>query len=203
MKELQDVISTNVEEWKPIPNWEGYYEASNLGRIRSVDRDIVTKSGKTQHWKSQIITATINKTNGYAYVRLNSPLFSKSYTVHRLIALSFVLNPDPTKFNQVNHKDENRTNNTATNLEWCDCSYNLSYGSRKEKQVESLKRFYKTPDGQLLKSQAGQRGAKYLIKYNTSTEHSDRVKQLHAEGRYDHVYNNITRDSSGKFTKHT
>ena len=59
--------------------------------------------------------------------------------VHRLVALHFVENPNPEKFNIINHKDENHTNNVYTNLEWCDVNYNNAYGTRLQRAIEKEK----------------------------------------------------------------
>lgn len=70
--------------------------------------------------------------NGYKYISI----LGTSIRVHRLVAEAFVPNPDPEHFNEVNHKDENKANNSYTNLEWCDRIYNMNYGNVKEKISE-------------------------------------------------------------------
>ncbi|MGG2111786.1 NUMOD4 motif-containing HNH endonuclease [Lysinibacillus pakistanensis] len=102
-----------MEQWKAIVEFEGFYEVSNLGRVRSLDR--VTKSGQLRKGK-YINSSYINKC-GYKEVRLY--VDGKQYTklVHRLIAMAFI--PNPFNLGTVNHIDGVKTNNDISNLEWC------------------------------------------------------------------------------------
>lgn len=102
------------EIWKPIPEYEGLYEVSNLGRIKNR--------------KGQIIKQNLDK-DGYPRLGLWKNGKCKCWHVHRAVAKAFCHNPDPQKFNQVNHKDEIKTNNNYLNLEWCDNDYNHAYGT--------------------------------------------------------------------------
>ncbi len=106
------------ERWKDIPGYEGYYQASTLGRIKSIDRLVPT----TNRWGM----ASINKRRGvvlsgerngrYLMVALCKKGLLVDKTVHRLIALTFI--PNPNNKPEVNHKDCNKRNNKASNLEW-------------------------------------------------------------------------------------
>ena len=109
------------EEWKDIPGYDGYYEISNTGRIR------ICNSGK--------ILKQSDHTSGYKSVRLWNGSNYKNHYVHRLVAEAFIPNPDnkPT----VNHKDENKKNNSANNLEWMTYLENNEYGNRKKKFILS------------------------------------------------------------------
>jgi hypothetical protein len=99
------------EMWRPIPGYEGIYWASNFGNIRSVK--CVLKPSKHR--------------DGYLHVVLCVKGVRKTYQVHRLVALAFI--PNPKKFPQINHKDEDKTNNCVENLEWCTMDYNIHYGT--------------------------------------------------------------------------
>jgi NUMOD4 motif/HNH endonuclease len=102
------------EIWKPIKGYEGSYEVSNLGRVKSLARYRLGKSGGIVPVKEKILTLKVLET-GYVNVHLRTG--KSSYpTVHRLVAETFIPNVDnkPT----VNHKDSNKQNNTITNLEW-------------------------------------------------------------------------------------
>ena len=127
------------EIWKDVVGFEGYYEVSNLGRVRSVERDIFCKNGVVCHYKSRIIKQ-VEKTCKYKIPRLyvNLSKESRNYckTVHRLVALAFIPNPD--NLPQVNHKDEDPSNNRVDNLEWCTAQYNHDYGTRNERTSKSL-----------------------------------------------------------------
>lgn len=115
------------EEWKPVVGYEGYYEVSSLGRVRSLPRDYDMPSyvGNiySYHHKGRVLKQTPNK-SGYFTVCL----CRKTVAVHRLVAMAFV--PNPNNLQCVNHKDENPKNNHADNLEWCTVRYNLCYGTR-------------------------------------------------------------------------
>ena len=63
---------------------------------------------------------------------------TKTFKIHRLVASAFI--PNPNNLPQVNHKDENKQNNHAENLEWCDCAYNVNYGTANERRVETIKK---------------------------------------------------------------
>ena len=108
-----------------IPGYEGLYQASSLGRVRGVDR--------TVGWRKQrgLILKQSYHRDGYLRVTLHDKSHSaKSYQTHRLIGTTFISNPDGLP--QINHKDENKTNNKADNLEWCSRSYNCKYGHRND-----------------------------------------------------------------------
>lgn len=111
------------EMWKPIKGYEGYYEVSNLGRIRSLDH--VDKMGR--FYKGQI-RSNQNSSNGYKQVCLSKDGEKRIARVHRLVAEAFVDNPN--SLTEINHIDEDKANNVASNLEWCTRAYNNGYGSK-------------------------------------------------------------------------
>lgn len=115
------------ENWKVVVGYEGLYEVSDLGRVRSLNYN---KTGVIQVMKHKV-----NKL-GYQSVHLSKEGKAKTLYVHRLVAQAFIPNPD--NLPEVNHKDENPSNNRVENIEWCDRTYNNNYGSRNEKAAESL-----------------------------------------------------------------
>lgn len=123
---------TRKEIWKDVVGYEGYYQVSNLGRVRSVDRIVKGCFGSTQHKKSIILSPAIN-TAGYYSVALVRNAKSKSYRVHRLVAEAFL--PNPNSLPVINHKDENKLNNSVENLEWCTYSYNTTYNNSMLKRI--------------------------------------------------------------------
>lgn len=114
-----------MEFWKDIKGYRGYYQISNLGRIRSCDRDI-SDINKTQHIKGKIIKPT-NNGNGYLIVSLRINGKRKNHYVHRLVAESFIDNLENKP--EVNHKDFNPYNNCVNNLEWSTRKENILYSN--------------------------------------------------------------------------
>ena len=111
------------EIWRPIEGTNGYYEVSNYGRVMSH----CNYGGTT----NRILKQKTDK-DGYAVVHLRKEI-NKYKKVHRLVAEAFI--PNPNGFCMINHKDENKGNNHAQNLEWCDAQYNNTYGHRLEKSL--------------------------------------------------------------------
>jgi DNA-binding transcriptional regulator YiaG len=103
------------------------YQVSNLGRIRSLDRYVGYKNNKLRLFPGKILNQTII-TNGYYKVVLSKNSKMKNYSVHRLIILSFLSNPNNYEF--ANHKDGNKLNNNVDNLEWCNRSQNQIHAYR-------------------------------------------------------------------------
>lgn len=109
------------EIWKDIKNYEGLYQVSNYGKVKSFPR-------KGTQAKEERILKVSYTYNGYERVNLCKNNKNKLYLVHRLVAETFILNPN--EYPQINHIDENKQNNKVNNLEWCTRSYNINYGNR-------------------------------------------------------------------------
>lgn len=110
-----------IEEWKPIKDYIGYYEVSTLGRIRSVNRYV--KNGVSGYLRKGKILKPSTHLNGYLFVRLCKNGVYKYFSVHRLVALNFIKQPNINL--DVNHKDGNKINNHVDNLEWITRSENV------------------------------------------------------------------------------
>ncbi len=119
------------EIWKDIHGYEGLYQVSNLGRVKSLPRG---KQWPYRQTHNNIRKPKLNK-NGYLCVNLSKENNVQWFNVHRLVAMTFLPNPDNLPF--VNHKDETRTNNCIENLEWCTHEYNCAYGTARERQRKS------------------------------------------------------------------
>jgi len=106
------------EKWMPVPirGFEHLYEVSNLGRVKSIGTFNTCKRG---------IMSPMTDTSGYFHVRLYNNNRRRDVSIHRLVALAFI--PNPNHYGYVNHKDKSTTNNKADNLEWCTNSYNITY----------------------------------------------------------------------------
>ena len=126
------------EIWKDIKGYEGYYQVSNFGEVKSLDRIIRNEgnkgSNKFSKYKGKILSKS-KRAKGYLAVVLTKKCKAKSFLVHRLVAEAFIENPQ--KLPLINHKDENKQNNFVDNLEWCDNKYNINYGSWRQKQSKS------------------------------------------------------------------
>lgn len=114
------------EEWRDISGWEGLYQVSNLGQVRSI---FYHCSHKTR------IMIQGHDKNGYCRVCLKNNGNRRYCTVHRLVAEAFI--PNPNNLPQINHKDECKTNNAVENLEWCDAKHNNNYGTRDKRISET------------------------------------------------------------------
>lgn len=123
------------EQWKDIVGYEGLYQVSDMGRVRSLETK--DNRGRIRHGK---IIKPRNNGHGYLGVCLCKNGKPEQYYVHRLVAGAFCDNPN--KYKTVNHKDENPQNNHASNLEWCTQKYNNCYGTKLIRNV--LNRDYKT-----------------------------------------------------------
>lgn len=127
------------EIWRDVKDYEGKYEVSNLGRVRSLN---YLHTGKERLLKKQLYK------NGYEYVCLYKNGEEKKCKIHRLVAMAFIPNPDGLPC--VNHKDENPSNNVTSNLEWCTAAYNNAYGTRTERTFKRVYQYMK--DGSFVRS---------------------------------------------------
>ena len=112
------------EIWKDINGYEGFYQISNYGRIRSFKK-IDNKWFYLKPWVQN---------SGYEVVSLAKNTVHQKYLVHRLVAENFIPNPD--NLPCVNHKDENKLNNHSDNLEWCSYEYNNNYGTARIRMAQ-------------------------------------------------------------------
>ena len=120
-----------MEEWRDIKGYEGYYQISNFGRVKSLSRDV----GSNRCKKETIMKTSLDK-DGYENLVLRKNGKQRHFRVNRLVAEAFLENPN--NYPQVNHKDEDKTNNNVNNLEWCSAKYNVNYGLRTEKASKKV-----------------------------------------------------------------
>lgn len=116
-----------MEIYKDIEGYEGIYQVSNLGNVKSLNYNRTSK---------EKILKPLNGKDGYLFVILSKQGKRKTHLVHRIVAQTFIDNPN--NLPQINHKDEDKTNNCINNLEFCDCQYNINYGTRNQRAADSL-----------------------------------------------------------------
>jgi len=117
------------EIWKDVPDYEGLYQISNLGRVKSSDRLINAKCNSKSFKKGRILRCWSSR-DGYIYCDLVKENKQKHFRVHSLVGLAFIENKNPLIFNQINHIDGKKHNNFAENLEWCNAKHNTNESIR-------------------------------------------------------------------------
>ena len=153
------------EVWKDIPGFEGYYQASNFGRVRGLDRTVPTKNGFSKKIKGRIMSQSVAGT-GYMQVMITKNGKQQPHTVHRLVASAFIENPNG--YNEVDHIDGTRTNNNVNNLRWVthyeyvmhmhelgrwyDGSANITNQEAREKALSRTRRPVMRSDGKIYRS---------------------------------------------------
>ena len=128
-----------IEEWRDIKGYEGLYQVSNHGNVKRIEHiDTHCRQG------SRVIKEYKKKAShdgkGYLFVILSKENKKVARRVHRLVAETFIDNPN--NYPQVNHKDENKENNTVDNLEWCDAHYNINYGDANKRRSKTVKQWW-------------------------------------------------------------
>lgn len=125
-KPLKHFKNMQTEIWRPIDGYEGY-AVSNLGRVKSFNYN---------HTGNEKIMKPQNNGNGYLRVELWKDGKQKFFLVHRLVAAAFI--PKPMGLFEINHRDENKTNNVVSNLEWVSRWDNMHYGTRTERTSKTV-----------------------------------------------------------------
>lgn len=122
-------MKSEQEEWRPVVGYEGYYEVSNLGRIRSLDRvcSLNSKIMPKRTYRGKILVQRVTK-DGYCTLLLCKDGYHRGVRVHRIVAQAFI--PNPNNLPHINHKNEIKNDNRVENLEWCDSKYNENYGTK-------------------------------------------------------------------------
>ena len=161
----------NNEVWKDVKDYEGHYQVSDKGRVRSL------KFGKERILKP--------RRDGWGYLQVNfcKNGEQKKFKVHRLVAQTFILNPN--NLTEVNHRDEDKTNNKVENLEWCSSKYNSNYGTRTQRQSEKM------TNGKL---------SKPVLQYTLDGEFLKEWKSTHdVERNLGYAHTNISACCLGKY----
>ena len=109
------------EIWKDITGYEGLYQVSNLGKVKSLNKSIIRNNGRRQTFKEKTLKKGLSS-NGYYSVSLTKNGKGKTFNIHKLVATAFIENKNNDKC--INHIDGNKRNNNVTNLEWCSYGHN-------------------------------------------------------------------------------
>lgn len=138
-----------IEEWRDIAGYEGYYQVSNFGKVRSVDRYVKCKG--FNYIEGRIMKPNMDK-YGYFKILLCKNNKYKTFTIHRLVGMTF---PDlvdwteeakgkPFEELEINHKNECKWDNAVWNLEWCNSKYNINYGTGIKRRIETQRKTMST-----------------------------------------------------------
>ena len=184
------------ENWRPVIGYESKYEVSDLGRVRRVNTGRVLK---------------LYESKGYMFVCLCSGGVMKNKYVHRLVAEAFIERPDG--LYEINHKDENKSNNRVENLEWCDHKYNMGYDNRLKKAIETRikkgsyvgfdKKEYGKKYYQEHKKERIEYGKKYYQEHKERFKNykKDKDKQKEYSSRYYQKHKELMKEKSIKYLK--
>ena len=132
------MIKAEFELWKDVEGFEGYYQVSTWGNVRSLDRWVNSKSKLNKPYKSlykgKMLKGSPDK-DGYLLVHFRKDGKEFAFKKHRLVAEAFI--PNPENKSQVNHIDEDKTNNYVWNLNWMTCKENINHGTHNNRSAES------------------------------------------------------------------
>ena len=148
---LDKGFKKEVEEWRDIKGYEGFYQVSNMGRVKTLAHETIRKNGRKLSVRERILKLGTDK-DGYLLVNLcNGSGKIKTVKVHRLVCEAFHKNPENKPC--VNHIDENKTNNIASNLEWCTVKENNNHGTHNARGAKNRSKAVGqyTTDGKLIK----------------------------------------------------
>ena len=155
------------EIWKDIKGYEGIYQVSNFGKVKSKRKILIPAKGE------------------YLKVSLSKNGTQKTCYIHRLVAETFLDNKSNLPF--VNHKDENRYNNNVNNLEWCTNKYNINYGNAQKKKAKSQLKYnviQKDNNGNIIKIWESASQVANFLNYNKGTIRKSCQKKLKNYGYY-------------------
>ena len=178
-RKLIESVEIAGEKWVDVPDYEGLYSISDRGRIKSLAR-VKNRGTKLQYTsKEKLLKPSITK-DGYLTVFLCKNGITKSYALHRLVAIAFIDNNG--ELSDVNHKDENKLNNCVENLEWCSKTYNTRYGTRTQRTSKRIQQL--TKEGVLIRTFNSVKEASRILGIGSSNIHNCAVnKRVNKNGK--------------------
>lgn len=175
------------EEWRDIPGYETFYKISNKGRVMCL------RNNRHTYLDTPKIKKPYKDEKGYYHVSLIKNCHEKRFAVHRLVAMAFIPNQD--NLPEVNHKDENPSNNCVDNLEWCTRIYNVNYGTAidraRKKKSKPVSQY--SLDGKLIGVYPSQSCARKIIKAERIQKHID------GDTRYKTVQHSLWKSGEDQF----
>lgn len=129
------ILALPAECWRWIPGYEGIYQVSTRGRVRSVDRWVTYSDGSKHLHEGRILKPARNK-NGYFRVDLCRNDKHRNFSIHRLVAMAWIDNSEEKP--EINHIDEDKSNNDVYNLEWSTAKENSNFGTRNKRVADRL-----------------------------------------------------------------
>lgn len=175
------------EIWKDITGFEGLYQVSSLGRVRSLDRTIICRNGVERFYKGEL-KKLLYDNKGYTHVNLYRNQHLQRFSVHRLVALAFI--PNPHGLPQINHINQIKDDNRAENLEWCDAKYNCNYGDHINNFSEANKKpiAQLTYEGDLVKIYPSQTDAAIALGDVNKKKNINAVLKFNRYWAYDYCW---------------
>lgn len=175
------------EIWKAIVGYENFYEVSSMGRIRAIGT--TNREGYCRYKTPKILSGGIDK-DGYVIIVLCNGSTHRTKRVHRIVANHFIPNPD--NLPCINHRDENKRNNSIENLEWCTTKYNDNYGSHNTNLSKSLRNhplkskpvIQLTKDGKFVAEYPSAREAQRVLKIKNISTVCNGNGRLKSSGGY-------------------
>lgn len=135
-------MRNDIEIWRPVVGYEGLYEVSNLGRVKTLEKTRFSNLTNRYITYPQKIMSQVVHTGGYCVLSLRDETGKrKQFKVHRLVAEAFI--PNPYNLPIINHRNEIKTDNRACNLEWCTQKYNVNYGTAQRRRIVTKNKKFK------------------------------------------------------------
>ena len=192
MYDLYNELEQKIkEEWRDIPNYEGLYQASNLGRIKSLERIAKKEYNNDRIVKERIMNGTKNQ-DGYLKVHFKNKErnIDKGLFIHRLVASAFI--PNPNNLPQIIHIDGNKLNNNVDNLEWCTNLYNQQHAWKNNLHKPTIHKGKKVKQydlkGNFIKEYPSISNASKETRINISNIYSALNKKRKVAGGYIWIY---------------
>jgi hypothetical protein len=173
--------------WKDVVGFEGYYEVSDQGEVRSVKRTVLQKNGKLSTYPSRLLKPDTSGTSKTIYLRVSLSKNNKvsRQLVHRLVAQAFI--PNPNNKPHVNHVDNDSLNNSVSNLEWCTHSENMIHAQKQNRLFES-----QSKGGKLGGSRAVEKVNKKLESILNTTVNNWYVNKALGKDKHNHYILGVT-----------